>query len=102
VELELIRRALHELCEAGLLDDLRVVLGRLFLGLGIGQYAFVRVDSTVLGTAPSTRLESSRLLAAAVSHAWLPVHRSVSAPCAVLCTSLSLAGRECTGFVLLA
>lgn len=52
MELELIRRALHELCEAGSLDDLRGVLGRLFSGLGIAQYAFVRVDSTVLGTAP--------------------------------------------------
>lgn len=52
MELELIRRALHELCDAGSLDDLRAVLGRLFSGLGIGQYAFVRVDSAVLGTAP--------------------------------------------------
>jgi DNA-binding CsgD family transcriptional regulator len=52
VELELVRRALHELSEAGSLDDLRTVLGRLFAGLSIGQYAFVRVDSSVLGTAP--------------------------------------------------
>jgi len=52
MELDLIRRSLHELCEAGSLDDLRAVLGRLFSGLGIAQYAFVRVDSTVLGTAP--------------------------------------------------
>jgi len=52
VELELIRRALHDLSEADSLDDLRAVLGRLFLGLCIAQYAFVRVDSTVLGTAP--------------------------------------------------
>ncbi len=52
MELELIRRAVHELCEAGALDDLRAVLGELFSGLGIAQYAFVRVDSTVLGTAP--------------------------------------------------
>lgn len=52
MELELIRRALHELSEADSLNDLRAVLGRLFSGLGIGQYAFVRVDSTVLGTAP--------------------------------------------------
>ena len=52
MELELIRRSLHELCEEDSLDDLRVVLGRLFSDLGIGQYAFVRVDSTVLGTAP--------------------------------------------------
>jgi len=52
VELELIRRALHELSEADSLDDLRAVLGRLFSGLCIAQYAFVRVDSTVLGTAP--------------------------------------------------
>jgi len=52
VELELIRRVLHELCEADSLDDLRVVLNRLFSGLGIAQYAFVRVDSAVLGTAP--------------------------------------------------
>ncbi|MFQ7899356.1 LuxR family transcriptional regulator [Stutzerimonas degradans] len=52
MELELIRRALHELCEADSLDDLRVVLDRLFPGLGIEQYAFVRVDSIVLGTAP--------------------------------------------------
>ncbi len=52
MEVELIRRALHELCEAGSLDDLRAVLGRLFSGLGIAQYAFVRVDSTVLGNAP--------------------------------------------------
>lgn len=52
MELELIRRSLHELCEAGSLDDLQGVLGRLFSGLGIAQYAFVRVDSTVLGTAP--------------------------------------------------
>lgn len=52
MELELIRRALHDLSEADSLDDLRPVLGRLFSGLGIAQYAFVRVDSTVLGTAP--------------------------------------------------
>ncbi len=52
MELELIRRALHGLSEADSLDDLRTVLGRLFSGLGIAQYAFVRVDSTVLGTAP--------------------------------------------------
>lgn len=52
MELELIRRALHDLSEAGSLDDLRAVLGRLFSGLGIAQYAFVRVDSTVLGAAP--------------------------------------------------
>jgi len=52
VELELIRRALHDLSEADSLDDLRAVLGRLFSGLCIAQYAFVRVDSTVLGTAP--------------------------------------------------
>ena len=52
MELELIRRALHELSVADSLDDMRAVLGRLFSGLGIGQYAFVRVDSTVLGTAP--------------------------------------------------
>ncbi len=52
MELELIRRALHDLSEADSLDDLRAVLGRLFSGLCIAQYAFVRVDSTVLGTAP--------------------------------------------------
>lgn len=52
MELELIRRALHDLSEADSVDELRAVLGRLFSGLGIGQYAFVRVDSTVLGTAP--------------------------------------------------
>lgn len=52
MELELIRPALHDLSDANSLDDLRVVLGRLFSGLGIEQYAFVRVDSTVLGTAP--------------------------------------------------
>ncbi len=52
MELELIRRALHELCEADSLDDLRVVLDRLFSGLGIAQYAFVRVDSSVLGASP--------------------------------------------------
>jgi len=52
VELELIRRALHDLSEADSLDELQGVLGRLFSGLCIGQYAFVRVDSTVLGTAP--------------------------------------------------
>lgn len=52
MELELIRRTLHDLSEAGSLDDLRTVLGRLFSGLGIAQYAFVRVDSSVLGTAP--------------------------------------------------
>ncbi|AHY45093.1 LuxR family transcriptional regulator [Stutzerimonas decontaminans] len=52
MELELIRRALHELCEADSLDDLRVVLDRLFSGLGIAQYAFVRVDSIVLGASP--------------------------------------------------
>ncbi|HAQ27763.1 MAG TPA: hypothetical protein DCQ80_17645 [Pseudomonas sp.] len=52
VELELIRRALHELSEADSLDDLRAVLGRLFSGLGIAQYAFVRVDSAVLGASP--------------------------------------------------
>lgn len=52
MELELIRRSLHELCEADSLDELRAALGRLFSGLGIEQYAFVRVDSTVLGTAP--------------------------------------------------
>ena len=52
MELELIRRVLHELCEADSLDDLRVVLNRLFSGLGIAQYAFVRVDSTVLGASP--------------------------------------------------
>ncbi|WP_312512400.1 LuxR family transcriptional regulator [Stutzerimonas nitrititolerans] len=52
MELELIRRALHELCEAGSLDELRAALGRLFSGLGIGQYAFIRVDSAVLGTGP--------------------------------------------------
>lgn len=52
MELELIRRSLHELCEEDSLDDLRVVLGRLFSDLGIGQYAFVRVDSTVLGASP--------------------------------------------------
>ncbi len=52
MELELIRRALHELSEADSLDELRAVLGRLFSGLGIAQYAFVRVDSGVLGTAP--------------------------------------------------
>ena len=52
MELELIRRALHELSEADSLDELRAVLGRLFSNLGIAQYAFVRVDSTVLGTAP--------------------------------------------------
>ncbi|WP_213663556.1 LuxR family transcriptional regulator [Stutzerimonas stutzeri] len=52
MELELIRRALHDLSKAGSLDDMRAVLDRLFSGLGIGQYAFVRVDSTVLGTAP--------------------------------------------------
>lgn len=52
MELELIRRALHELCEAGSLDDMRAVLGRLFSGLGIAQYAFVRVDSTVLDAYP--------------------------------------------------
>ena len=51
-KLELIRRALHELCEADSLNDLQAVLGRLFSGLGIGQYAFVRVDSTVPGAAP--------------------------------------------------
>ncbi|OOE11762.1 hypothetical protein BSR09_11045 [Stutzerimonas degradans] len=52
MELELIRRTLHDLSEAGSLGDLRTVLGRLFSGLGIAQYAFVRVDSSVLGTAP--------------------------------------------------
>lgn len=52
MELELIRRALHDLSEADSLDDLRAVLGRLFSGLCIAQYAFVRVDSTVLGTPP--------------------------------------------------
>lgn len=52
MELELIRRALHDLSEADSLDELQGVLGRLFSGLCIGQYAFVRVDSTVLGTAP--------------------------------------------------
>ncbi|WP_313242853.1 helix-turn-helix transcriptional regulator [Stutzerimonas nitrititolerans] len=52
MELELIRRALHELSEADSLDDLRAVLGRLFSGLGIAQYAFVRVDSAVLGASP--------------------------------------------------
>lgn len=52
MELELIRRALHDLSEADSLDDLRAVLGRLFPGLGIAQYAFVRVDSSVLGAAP--------------------------------------------------
>jgi len=52
VELELIRRALHELCETDSLNDLRDVLGRLFSGLGIAQYAFVRVDSTVLNASP--------------------------------------------------
>lgn len=52
MELELIRRALHDLSEADSLDDLRAVLGRLFSGLCIAHYAFVRVDSTVLGTAP--------------------------------------------------
>lgn len=52
MELELIRRALHELSEADSLDDLRSVLGRLSSGLGIAQYAFVRVDSTVLGADP--------------------------------------------------
>jgi DNA-binding CsgD family transcriptional regulator len=52
VELELIRRALHDLSEADSLDDLRAVLSRLSSGLGIGQYAFVRVDSAVLGASP--------------------------------------------------
>ena len=52
MELELIRLALHELSEADSLDDLRAVLARLFSGLDIEQYAFVRVDSAVLGTAP--------------------------------------------------
>ncbi|MBT1119021.1 LuxR family transcriptional regulator [Stutzerimonas nitrititolerans] len=52
MELELIRRAVHELCEADSLDDLRAVLARLLSGLGIAQYAFVRVDSAVLGAAP--------------------------------------------------
>lgn len=52
MELELIRRALLELSEADSLDDLRVVLDRLFSGLGIGQYAFIRVDSAVLGASP--------------------------------------------------
>ncbi|MCQ4266888.1 LuxR family transcriptional regulator [Pseudomonas stutzeri] len=52
MELELIRRAVHDLSKAGSLDDMRAVLDRLFSGLGIAQYAFVRVDSTVLATAP--------------------------------------------------
>nr|WP_272890636.1 LuxR family transcriptional regulator [Stutzerimonas stutzeri] len=50
--MELIRRAVHELSETDSLNDLRTVLGRLFAGLGIEQYAFVRVESAVLGASP--------------------------------------------------
>lgn len=49
VELELIRRATQDLCEAGGLDDLRQVLGGLFARMGIDQYAFIYVDGLVLG-----------------------------------------------------
>lgn len=49
MELELIRRATHDLCQARCLDDLRQVLGGLFAHLGIDQYAFIHVDGWVLG-----------------------------------------------------
>lgn len=73
MELEPIRRALHELCEAGSLDDLRAVLDRLFSGLGIGQYAFVRVDSPVLGTTP--------LLVSNHPACWQQLYRSLGYQC---------------------
>jgi len=49
VELDLIRHATHELCEAGGRDELCQVLAGLFARMGIDQYAFIHVDGLVLG-----------------------------------------------------
>ena len=49
MELDLIRHATHELCEAGGRDELCQVLAGLFARMGIDQYAFIHVDGLVLG-----------------------------------------------------
>lgn len=48
MELDLIRRATHDLCAAGGLDELRQVLAGLFAHMKIDQYAFIHVDGLVL------------------------------------------------------
>lgn len=100
VELELIRRATLDLCEAGGLDDLRQVLGGLFAPMGIDQYAFIYVDGLVLGkgTPVIVSLELRHLLAGAVSGAPLSVHRSLHATSTSLRPSLPLVRGHCQAY----